>query len=113
MEQITSIIVSFLLTCIIEFIMLLIMKERSKKILNYSVIVNLITNIPLNLFILNFNFINIVHYFSIVISLEILIIVIEWLLYYLVLKNIKKSLKYAIILNITSYIIGLIISIIL
>lgn len=113
MEQIISIIVSFLLTCIIEFIALIIIKERDKKILNYSVIVNLITNIPLNLFILNFSFKNIVQYFIIVISLEIVIIIIEWLLYYLLLKNIKKSLKYAIILNITSYIMGLIISIIL
>lgn len=113
MEKLSNILVSYLLTCLIELITLIIIKVKDKKILNYSIIVNLLTNVPLNLFIVNFNFKDIIQYFIIVIILELVIILIEGLLYYILLKDIKKSLKYSVILNVTSYIIGLVISIIL
>lgn len=110
MEMMISVILSYILTCLIEVIMLIILHEKNKKILLFSLVVNLITNVPLNIFINLYNFTSIFNYFVIVIGIELLIITIEWLLYTLVIKDCVKSIKYACILNLTSYLVGIVIS---
>lgn len=113
MNHIISILTSFILTCIIEIVVLFIIKEKRKEIYLFSIFINLFTNIPLNIFILNYSFSSIPSYFLIVLLLELVIIIIEAMLYYLIFKNVIKGLKYSLILNISSYLIGLIISLII
>ncbi len=113
MKTLISVITSYLLTCVIELLVLLILKEKNKKILFGSLVINLITNVPLNLFINNYHFETLLNYFVLIIGLELLIITIEGLLYYLIDRNINKSIKYAITLNVTSYLIGLILSLLI
>lgn len=107
MKILSNVIIAYTLTCAIELITLIILKEKNKKILLCSLLINLITNIPLNLFICFSNFKTLLDYFAIVIGLELFIMTIEGLLYYLLNRDIHKSIKYAIILNVTSYLVGL------
>ena len=113
MKILISVIISYVLTCAIELIILLILKEKNKKILFGSLLINLITNVSLNLFINYYHFDTLLNYFALVIGLELLIITAEGLLYYLIDRDISKSIKYAIILNVTSYLVGLILSLLI
>ena len=88
-------------TIIIEFIVLRLLKENNKKVLLSSVIINLLTNLPLNLFVAK-------DLFSIGIA-EVAIIAIEALWYWIFVKNIKKAVIYSALCNITSFFIGLLI----
>ena len=71
-------------TIIIEFIVLRLLKENDKKVLLSSVIINTLTNLPLNLFVPN-------DMVSIAIA-EVVIVMIEAIWYYLFVKDIKKAI---------------------
>lgn len=99
----------YLLTCIIEIIILIILSERRINILLFSLLINALTNIPLNLFLKFNKFDSVFIYYLIVIILEILIIFIESVLYYLVIKDKKKSIMYGFFCNSFSFSIGILI----
>ena len=88
-------------TIIIEFIVLRLLKENNKKVLLSSIIINILTNLPLNLFVAK-------DMFSIGIA-EVAIIAIESLWYWIFVKDIKKALTYSALCNITSFFAGLLI----
>lgn len=88
-------------TIIIEFIVLRLLKENNKKVLLSSVIINTLTNLPLNLFVPK-------DMVSIGIA-EVAIIAIEALWYWIFVKNIKKAVIYSALCNIISFFIGLLI----
>ena len=88
-------------TIIIEFIVLRLLKENNKKVLLSSIIINILTNLPLNLFVAK-------DMFSIGIA-EVAIIAIEALWYWIFVKDIKKALTYSALCNITSFFAGLLI----
>ena len=88
-------------TIIIEFIVLRLLKENNKKVLLSSAIINILTNLPLNLFVAK-------DMFSIGIA-EVAIIAIEALWYWIFVKDIKKALTYSALCNITSFFAGLLI----
>lgn len=106
-----EIIISCLLTIVIEFIVLLILKAE-RNILFLSIIINIITNASLNILLYFIKFPKYYVYVITVIILEILIVFIEAIYYYIFLKDFKKSFKYSIITNVSSYLFGLIISLI-
>ncbi len=88
-------------TIIIEFIVLRLLKENNKKVLLSSVIINILTNLPLNLFVPK-------DMVSIGIA-EVTIVVIEAIWYYFFVKDIKKALTYSALCNIISFFTGLLI----
>lgn len=105
-----DIIFYYLLTCLIEIIILLILSERRKKVILFSLLINAITNIPLNLF-LRYNKIDSILYHNLtVIVFEIIIMFIESLLYFFIIKEKKKSFMYGFFCNAFSFTIGIIIT---
>ncbi len=90
-------------TIIIEFIVLRLLKENNKKVLLSSVIINTLTNLPLNLFVPK-------DMVSIGIA-EVAIVVIEAIWYYLFVKDIKKAFIYSALCNAISFFTGLLIDI--
>ena len=88
----------------------MILSEGRKTVLLFSFLINAITNIPLNLFLKYYKFESNLSYFLIVVGLEILIVFIESALYYLIIKDKKKSILYGFFCNAFSFSIGLIIT---
>lgn len=95
---------ALLLTIVIELVVLLIIKVKDKKIFLASVIINVFTNISLNLIIQT---IPGTYYHIAVIGLEIIIVIVEYYLYFFLLRNAKQAIKIAILCNLASYLIGL------
>ena len=107
MDVINKLLLPYVLTALIELVLLIILNEKSKRVLLLSLGINFLTNISLNLFIYFYHFDTIISYWIIVISLEIVVVLIEFILYYLTTKHIKKSIFYSISLNLISFLIGL------
>lgn len=95
---------ALILTIVIELIVLLILRERNYKIYLLSIIINIITNVSLNIYV---QFIDVRYYYLIITFLEILIVIIEAIGYNLIYKDYKKSLLIAFLCNIASYLLGL------
>ena len=93
---------ALLLTIILEFIVLLVLKKNYKYLI-ISIILNIMTNIPEIINLLP------IYYLIILIILEISIIFIESIGYYLLNKKFCKSLKISFYLNFISFFIGTII----
>ena len=108
--MIPNLIYALVSTLIIESFVLVILKYRNIKIFILEIIINTITNLSLNYFLLTYSFESYILYIISVIVLEILIVLIEGFFYAIFLKKIKKSLKLSLILNASSFLIGLLIS---
>ena len=93
---------ALLLTIIIEWIVLRLIGENSKKILLYSMLINAATNLPLNIFVARAAL-------STQLTAELLIVLIEALLYCIVIKDIRKSFVYSTLCNATSFLTGVLI----
>ena len=94
---------ALVLTLIIELLTLILLKEKKVKVLLYAACVNCFTNLTMNIILQYFP--NSLYYLSVFVA-EIIVIILETLLYFLVLKDIKKSIKYSFICNVLSYFIG-------
>ena len=107
MTIISSLIVSFILTLVIEYIIIKLIFFK-KQVFKPVLLVNLLTN-PLIVYIYNmmslFNFV----YINIaVIIMEILVVIVEGIVYkYLLDLSFKKAFLVAFIANATSFLIGL------
>lgn len=101
---------ALVLTILIEGITLVFLKVRDYKIYMISILLNICTNLSLNAFLLHYEFKQMWLYVITVIVLEVIIVFIETWGYWLYLKQYKKALSYASILNITSFSIGIIIN---
>ena len=104
---ILSILFGLLLTIGIEALVLCFMKERRIKVYISMLVMNCLTNIPLNIFTLlcmkDYN-----SYFMMILVhlIEIGIIEIESIIYYFVTREKKRSILYGVFCNLYSYIIG-------
>lgn len=92
-----------LATVAIELIVLWLMLERRRKVLLSSVVMNICTNVPLNLYLINSN-----EGLGTVIILELVVIAVESLWYYLVTRQPLLSLMYGVICNVVSYSLGVV-----
>lgn len=81
------------------------MREFRKKIIIACVIVNIATNIPLNI-ILPLIGIDVVS----VVEGELLVVIIEAFAYYFVVKEIKRSVVYSILCNTASFLVGILVN---
>lgn len=91
-------------TIVIEAAVLLAIREHRWQVLGMSIIMNIVTNLPLNALILSLPHLRA---YPIQIGLECIVVLIETGLYYLVLHDGRKAFTYAFLCNTVSYLIGL------
>lgn len=95
-------LMSLLATLVIEGLILFYMKERRINVYFIFLVMNVLTNVPLNIYVL-YNHPSI----STILVLELIVIVVESLLYYITTRQWKRSFAYGFVCNVTSYIGGL------
>ncbi len=96
-----ELIIPLVLTILIEGTLILIIKRKLLFVL-YSIIINIITNLTLNLIVINFVNSKLWIYILVVSILEIIILFTEALMYNITIKKYKKALLLSLILNVTS-----------
>lgn len=91
-------------TILIEALVLLLLREKRRSVLSASVVINILTNVPLNLYVWYAD-----KMFTIqdIVLLESGVVLIEFLLYWLVTRNHRKAILYALMCNVISYLSGL------
>lgn len=105
--DITHLILPLLITIVIEFGVLLLLCGFQWKVLLASIPINIATNVPLNLYVQQVDS----SVLAIIIG-ELIVIVVEALCYYLLLKDLKQAFIYSLFCNITSVITGLLLEVI-
>lgn len=103
-QFIENLIKALVLTIIIELFALLLQKEKKPLVYLMCIIMNIITNISMNLLIQS---IPIHNYDIVVIGLEIIVLIIEYFGYSLVIKSKKVAFNRALLCNLLSYLVGL------
>lgn len=101
---------ALILTLIIETLVLFLLKYRNYKIYIICLIINIITNLSLNYYLIHTIFQTVYIYIIVVILLEAFIWIVEGLVYMIYLKDFKKAIKVSIILNATSFFTGLLLT---
>ena len=89
-------------TIFIELGVLWLLKERRKKVLFSSVAVNMLTNVPLNLYLIYVN-----DGAATILMGEAIVVLVEALWYYAFTRHIKQACIYSILCNAISFLIGL------
>lgn len=92
-------------TIVIETLVLLALNERRWTVLAMSVVMNILTNVPLNLAVQTIPTLG--DTLSSQLGLEAIVLVVESGLYYLILRNVRTAFTYALLCNGISYLIGL------
>lgn len=101
-----KILLALLFTIVIEGAILYLFKEKNKKVYLVMILMNILTNVPLNLVtLLVFDGLNTFTVF-VVPCIEIVIALLETFGYYLYTTDKKKSFIYGIFCNAYSYILG-------
>jgi len=90
-------------TIICELIILYINKERRYKIYLFVAIMNIITNVGMNLFLQTLGS---QHYYINLLISEIIVFIVETICYFCIYKDIKKAIKLSLICNLFSYYMG-------
>lgn len=100
---------ALLMTLVIELGMLLILRKKDYKIYLLSLIMNIVTNLSLNYYLENTIFKTLLIYIVVVGILEVTVLFVETFIYMIYYKKIKESFITSLLLNSTSFILGLII----
>ena len=98
----TMLLLALISTILIEFVVLLLLRERRKWVLGSSAVINILTNIPLNLYVIYID--------SSVMTImqgEVLVIAIETLWYFLFIHNLSRAFVYSSLCNAISFLTGL------
>lgn len=97
-------LVPLLSTILLELGVLWLLKERRRKVLWASVGVNVLTNVPLNLYIL------LEHCpLSHILVGEVLVVVVEAVWYLLFTRSLRQACIYSLLCNAVSYFVGLLV----
>ena len=94
---------SLLLTIVFEELMLLVQKERNIKIYISCLVINILTNVSMNISLIVF----VKYYVILLIIFEIVVLFIEALVYNWFKRDFLDSLKISFLCNFGSFIIGL------
>ena len=97
------VLLALVATIIIELGVLLLLRERRKRVLWASVLVNVLTNVPLNLFANN------LHGLEDVLLAELLVVVVETIWYCFFVGDVKKAAVYGFLCNAVSFLVGLLV----
>ena len=97
-----TLLLALVSTILIEFVVLLFLGEKNKVVLGSSVVINILTNIPLNLFVIYVD-----GSIMTMVMGEFLVIAVEALWYYLFLRVLSRAFIYSVLCNAISFLIGL------
>ena len=100
--MIGRLLIALIPTILIEGGVLWLMGERRKKVLGASVVVNVLTNVPLNLYLMLVN-----DTWATILMGEVIVVVVETFWYLLFVKRLKQAFIYSALCNATSFFIGL------
>lgn len=100
-------VIALILTILIELGVLLLLKERRIKVLLSSVAVNVLTNVPLNLYLASSDYT-----WSRVVVCELIVVAIESLWYLCFTGNFRQSVIYSFLCNAVCFLVGLLLVII-
>ena len=95
-------------TILIELAVLLFLREQRRRVLCLSVVINILTNIPLNLFVICID-----SSFMTIVLGELLVIVAEAWCYYLILRVLSRAFIYSFLCNAISFLTGLLVQLLL
>ena len=108
MTILPTLLLALVPTILIELVVLLLLRERSRLVLCASVVINILTNIPLNLFIIYID-----SSFMSIFMGELLVIVVEALWYYLFLRVMSRAFIYSFLCNAISFLTGLLVQLLI
>lgn len=101
-QLILQLLASLIPTILIEYGVLWLLLERRKKVLLSSIAVNVLTNIPLNLYVLLVN-----DSIGDILIGEAVVFLIEAVWYWCFTRNLKQSVIYSFLCNAISFLIGI------
>lgn len=101
-EQVIHLLAALVFTILIEYGVLWMLLERRKKVLLSSIVVNVLTNVPLNLYVLLVNDSMI----DILIG-EAVVFLVEAVWYWFFTCNLRQAVIYSFLCNAISFLIGL------
>ena len=107
MIVVPTLLLALVPTILIELVVLLLLGERRGLVLGSSVAINMLTNIPLNLYVI-YNDSSLK-----TIVLAELLVVVEALWYYLFLRVWSRAFIYSILCNAISFLIGLLVQLLI
>ena len=96
-------------TIVLESLLLLCLRERRWQVLAASVLLNICTNVPLNAFVMAYG----VYSLPCLAGLECVVIAVEFMGYWLVLRNRRRAFAYSILCNSFSALVGCLFQLIL
>ncbi|MBR6187600.1 MAG: hypothetical protein IKQ59_01395 [Prevotella sp.] len=102
MTLIVILLLALVPTIFIELGVLLLLREKRKKVLWSSVIINVFTNVPLNLYV---TFVD--ESFTTILLAELLIILVEAAWYWLFVRRLSQAFIYSALCNAISFLTGL------
>lgn len=98
---ISMLLLALISTVLIEFVVLLLLGERSRVVLGSSVVINILTNVPLNLYVIYID-----NSVLMVVIGELIVVVVEAFCYFLLLRNLSRAFIYSSLCNSISFLIG-------
>lgn len=101
MEMLITILPPLIATILIEYGVLRFLKERSRRVLWSSVVVNILTNVPLNLLVIDNDY-----DWSVILIGEVIVILVETLWYFFFVKAWGKAFVYGFLCNAISFLSG-------
>jgi hypothetical protein len=102
MTLIVILLLALVPTILIELGVLQLLREKRKKVLWSSVVINVFTNVPLNLYVM---FID--ESFTTILLAELLIILVEAAWYWLFVRRLSQAFIYSTLCNAISFLTGL------
>ena len=102
--QVYFMLAALLLTISVELGMLRLMGEKHRKVFVGSVVINILTNIPLNLVLFAVG-----STLGSLLTGELLVLVLEAIGYYILIHDWKRALFYSLLCNVTSFLVGVLI----
>ena len=97
-----QLLIAITLTVLIELGVLWLLMERRGKVLALSVVINILTNVPLNLYVMRVGYST-----KVILIGELLVFVVEALWYLIFIRDIKKAVVYSFLCNAVSFLSGL------
>mgnify|MGYP006916107008 CR=1 FL=1 len=105
---ISTLLLALILTILIEIVVLLLLGERSMVVLGSSVVINILTNIPLNIYVIYID-----NSVLTVVFGELIVVVVEALCYFLLLRNLSRAFIYSSLCNSISFLIGVLVELLI
>lgn len=105
---ISTLLLALILTILIEIVVLLLLGERSMVVLGSSVVINILTNIPLNIYVIYID-----NSVLTVVFGELIVVVIEAFCYFLLLRHLSRAFIYSSLCNSISFLIGVLVELLI